>query len=78
MLVMKRGSKMRVDDVAGNICEVLLSGFVRRRHRAGRGLHSFPVSLNFSLLCPFPFNLSLLCAPYTPHLPVDVSRRCSS
>ena len=25
---------------------------------AGRGLHSFPFSLNLSLPCPFPLNLS--------------------
>ena len=32
---------------------------------SGRGLHSFPIPLNLSLLCPFPLNLSLLCPPYT-------------
>jgi hypothetical protein len=34
----------------------------------GRGLHSFPVPLNFlSLLCPFPLNLSLLCPRHNPN-----------
>jgi hypothetical protein len=45
--------------------------------RAGppfRGLHSFPLPVNLSLLCPFPLNLSLLCPPLTLH----VSGTCSS
>jgi len=33
----------------------------------GRGLHSFPLSLNSSLLCPCRLNLSLLCLPYNPN-----------
>ena len=33
----------------------------------GRGLHSFPFPPNFSLLCPFPLNLSLLRPPYDPN-----------
>jgi len=37
----------------------------------GRGLHSFPFPLKFSLLRPIPLNLSLICPPY-------VSRRYSS
>ena len=32
----------------------------------GRGLHSFPLPLNLSILRPFPLNLSLLCPPYNP------------
>jgi hypothetical protein len=40
----------------------------------GRGLHSFPLPLNLSLLCPFPLNLSLLCPPHDSNLLVDVSR----
>jgi hypothetical protein len=34
---------------------------------SSRGLHSFPFTLNLSLLCPFPLNLSLLCPPYNPN-----------
>jgi len=33
----------------------------------GRGLLSFPFSLNLSLLYPFPLNLSLLCPTYDPN-----------
>ena len=33
----------------------------------GRGLHSFPIPFNFSLLCPFPLNFSLLCPHYDPN-----------
>ena len=43
-----------------------------------RGLHSFPFPLKFSLLRPFLLNLSLLCPPCNPNIPVDVSRRRSS
>jgi hypothetical protein len=34
-----------------------------------RGLYSFPLPLNLSLLCPFPLNLSLVCVPYDPNEP---------
>jgi hypothetical protein len=33
----------------------------------GRVLHSFPIPLNLSLLCPFPLKLSLLCPPDNPN-----------
>jgi DnaJ-class molecular chaperone len=33
----------------------------------GRGLHSHPFPLHFSLLCPFWLNFSLLCPPYDPN-----------
>jgi hypothetical protein len=32
----------------------------------------------WSLLCPCPLNLSLLCLPYNPNWLVNVTRRCSS
>ena len=44
---------------------LLRSGVPRHLRRShGRGLHSFPFPLNFSLLCPFPLKLSLLCPPF--------------
>jgi len=47
-------------------------------HLQDRGLHSFPFTLNLSLLCAFPLNLSLLCPQHNPTQPVDVARRCLS
>ena len=42
----------------------------------GRGVHSFPVLLNLSLLCPFPLNFSSISS-YNLTQSMDVSRRCS-
>ena len=51
---------------------------ISSRGTVGRGLHSFPLPLNFSLPRPFSLNLSSLCPPYNPKQPLYVSRRCSS
>jgi len=41
--------------------------FVHGPPVTGRGLHSFPLPLNLSPLCPFPLNLSLLRPPSNPN-----------
>ena len=46
----------------------------------GRGLHSFPFPLNFSLHRPYPLNFCslVLCPPYNPNQLAEVSQRCSN
>jgi hypothetical protein len=42
-------AQTRVDDVASNVCQVLLRGPSQRQHvLPGRGLHSFTSELNLS------------------------------
>jgi len=60
-----------------NECEPLICGgngaennganLVHNHGFRGRGFHSFPFLLNFSLLCPFPLNLRSLCPLYNPN-----------
>jgi hypothetical protein len=72
---------MRVDDVAGNLCQALICGLAFAGTTistffiggfvwvCGMGLHSSTCQLNLSLLCPFPLNLTLQFPPYNQPYP---------
>jgi hypothetical protein len=50
-----------VHGFAGSLQDLRLVRAHMRLAAPGRGLHSFPFTLDLSLLYPFPLNLSSLC-----------------
>jgi hypothetical protein len=54
-------------DAEGVFAGECLLKYTYAPYAPGRGLHSFPFSLNLSLLCPFPLNFSLLSPPCNPN-----------